>query len=162
MNYIPTNMPLSFRTFLVTRNKDLKIRRLSNIGDCFSHVTCLKLTNLKLGNPKLVQWLLWCYQCAVVLVCFSCIILRSWNQASLSQMAAVAPFQMGIRGVWWDKGHRPYELTHPVRSFPRIRTNNLHFYLIDQNVVFSLYMRGYEIQVLAGYITASTKSWIRW
>ena len=52
MNNFCINMLLSFRTFLVTSNKDLKIRGLSNIGDNFSHVTCLKVTNLKLGNPS--------------------------------------------------------------------------------------------------------------
>lgn len=49
-----------------------------------------------------------CSQCAIVLVSFSSIIFRSWNEASLSQMAAVAPgvrskFQMGIRSVWSEK-----------------------------------------------------------
>lgn len=54
MNYFPINTPLSFRNFLVTGNKN---RDLNNIGNHFSHETCLKLTNLKLGKPERAQWL---------------------------------------------------------------------------------------------------------
>lgn len=45
----------------------------------------------------------------------------------------------------------PYELIHHLRSFPGTPTNSF------QNLVTSLYRRGYGIQFLVGYIAALNK-----